>query len=106
VILAASVIFFVGSVVMGVANYKETLLVGRIIVGIAIGELVVAHTCICNESFFYQFFNSFSCTVSRFSNDIALGLFNGNVVVTSVTWPVLDLIYFRRFFWVPLFGSF
>jgi len=37
VIVAASVVFALGSVVMGAANDKETLLIGRIIVGIAIG---------------------------------------------------------------------
>ena len=36
-ILAASVIFALGSVVMGVANSKEVLLVGRLVVGAAIG---------------------------------------------------------------------
>ena len=38
VIVAASVVFALGSVVMGAANDKETLLIGRIIVGIAIGK--------------------------------------------------------------------
>lgn len=38
-ILAASVIFAAGSVVMGVASNKEMLLVGRFIVGAAVGEL-------------------------------------------------------------------
>ena len=37
-IVAASVVFALGSVVMGAANDKETLLIGRIIVGIAIGK--------------------------------------------------------------------
>ena len=37
-ILAASVIFAAGSVVMGVASNKEMLLVGRFIVGAAVGE--------------------------------------------------------------------
>jgi hypothetical protein len=32
------VVFALGSVVMGAANDKETLLIGRIIVGIAIGK--------------------------------------------------------------------
>ena len=36
-ILAASIIFALGSVVMGVANNKEILLVGRLVVGAAIG---------------------------------------------------------------------
>jgi len=36
-ILTASIVFAVGSVVMGVANNKEMLLVGRLIVGAAIG---------------------------------------------------------------------
>ena len=36
-ILVASVVFTIGSVVMGVANNKEILLVGRLIVGAAIG---------------------------------------------------------------------
>ena len=36
-ILAASVIFCLGSVVMGLANTKEILLVGRLVVGAAIG---------------------------------------------------------------------
>ena len=36
-ILAASIIFAVGSVVMGVAPSKEVLLVGRLVVGAAIG---------------------------------------------------------------------
>ena len=36
-ILTASVIFAVGSVVMGVADSKETLLLGRLVVGAAIG---------------------------------------------------------------------
>ena len=34
----ASAIFAAGSVVMGVANNKELLLVGRFIVGAAVGE--------------------------------------------------------------------
>lgn len=38
VILAASVVFAVGSIVMGAANGKEALLAGRIIVGIGIGK--------------------------------------------------------------------
>ena len=37
VILAASVIFTVGAIVMGVATSKEVLLVGRIVVGMGIG---------------------------------------------------------------------
>ena len=37
-ILAASAIFAAGSVVMGVATNKELLLVGRFIVGAAVGE--------------------------------------------------------------------
>ena len=37
-ILTASVIFAVGSVVMGIADNKEVLLIGRLIVGIAIGN--------------------------------------------------------------------
>lgn len=37
-ILAASVTFTVGSVVMGFASDKEALLAGRIIVGIGIGK--------------------------------------------------------------------
>ena len=36
-ILAASIIFGLGSVVMGVAKSKEVLLVGRLVVGAAIG---------------------------------------------------------------------
>ena len=39
-ILSASVIFTVGSVVMGIANNKEILLIGRLIVGIAIGNKI------------------------------------------------------------------
>ena len=38
-ILTASIVFAVGSVVMGVANNKEMLLVGRLVVGAAIGKL-------------------------------------------------------------------
>ena len=41
VILAASVVFAVGSVVMGAADGKEALLVGRIVVGIGIGMWAV-----------------------------------------------------------------
>ena len=37
-ILTASAIFAAGSVVMGVAGNKEVLLVGRFIVGAAVGE--------------------------------------------------------------------
>ena len=37
VVLAASVIFTVGAIVMGVATSKEVLLVGRIVVGMGIG---------------------------------------------------------------------
>ena len=39
-ILSASVVFTVGSVVMGIANNKEILLIGRLIVGIAIGNKI------------------------------------------------------------------
>ena len=44
-ILTASVVFAVGSVVMGVANNKEMLLVGRLIVGAAIGKLKIKDDC-------------------------------------------------------------
>ena len=37
-ILTASMIFAAGSVVMGIADNKEVLLIGRLIVGIAIGN--------------------------------------------------------------------
>lgn len=39
VMLLAAVVFTVGAVVMGIANSKEVLLVGRMIVGLGIGEL-------------------------------------------------------------------
>ena len=38
VILAASVVFAIGSIVMGAADGKEVLLAGRIVVGIGIGK--------------------------------------------------------------------
>jgi SP family myo-inositol transporter-like MFS transporter 13 len=38
VILAASVVFTIGSIVMGAADGKEGLLAGRIIVGVGIGK--------------------------------------------------------------------
>lgn len=38
VILAASVVFTAGSIVMGAADGKEGLLAGRIIVGVGIGK--------------------------------------------------------------------
>ena len=38
-ILTASAVFTVGSVVMGIANTKEILMVGRLIVGAAIGKI-------------------------------------------------------------------
>ena len=44
-ILTASIVFAVGSVVMGVANNKEMLLVGRLIVGAAIGKLKNKDDC-------------------------------------------------------------
>ena len=44
-ILTASIVFAVGSVVMGVANNKEILLVGRLIVGAAIGKLKIKDDC-------------------------------------------------------------
>jgi SP family myo-inositol transporter-like MFS transporter 13 len=40
VILLASIVFTAGSIIMGLANGKEVLLVGRIIVGIGIGKFV------------------------------------------------------------------
>ncbi len=46
VILAASVVFTVGSIVMGAADGKEVLLAGRIVVGIGIGkECAVTWKC-------------------------------------------------------------
>lgn len=42
VILASSFVFIVGSVIMGLANDKTTLLVGRLIVGIGIGMVSMA----------------------------------------------------------------
>lgn len=38
VIIAASIVFTLGSVLMGVAHNKEILIVGRVIVGIGIGK--------------------------------------------------------------------
>jgi SP family myo-inositol transporter-like MFS transporter 13 len=40
VILLASLVFTAGSVMMGLANGKEVLLVGRIVVGVGIGKLI------------------------------------------------------------------
>jgi SP family myo-inositol transporter-like MFS transporter 13 len=40
VILLASIVFAAGSIIMGLANGKEVLLVGRIIVGVGIGKFV------------------------------------------------------------------
>ena len=56
VILAASVVFAVGSIVMGAADGKEALLAGRIIVGIGIGKsLVVIATFASSSSSIYFF---------------------------------------------------
>jgi SP family myo-inositol transporter-like MFS transporter 13 len=41
VILLASLVFTAGSVIMGLANEKEVLLVGRIIVGVGIGKFIL-----------------------------------------------------------------
>ena len=41
-ILIASTVFTVGAIVMGVANDKEVLLVGRLIVGIGIGMIFIS----------------------------------------------------------------
>jgi predicted MFS family arabinose efflux permease len=38
VILLGSLVFTSGSVIMGLANVKEVLLVGRIVVGVGIGK--------------------------------------------------------------------
>lgn len=38
VIIAASIVFTLGSVLMGVAHNKELLIVGRVVVGIGIGK--------------------------------------------------------------------
>jgi SP family myo-inositol transporter-like MFS transporter 13 len=40
VILLGSIVFTAGSVIMGLANDKVTLLVGRIIVGVGIGKFI------------------------------------------------------------------
>jgi SP family myo-inositol transporter-like MFS transporter 13 len=40
VILLASLVFTAGSVIMGLANQKEVLLVGRIVVGVGIGKFM------------------------------------------------------------------
>jgi SP family myo-inositol transporter-like MFS transporter 13 len=40
VILLASLVFTAGSVIMGLSNQKEVLLVGRIVVGIGIGKFI------------------------------------------------------------------
>lgn len=44
VILAASVVFTIGSVVMGAADGKEGLLAGRIIVGVGIGKKKISNS--------------------------------------------------------------
>ena len=41
VMLLAAIVFTVGAVVMGIANSKEVLLVGRMIVGLGIGEFLM-----------------------------------------------------------------
>lgn len=43
VILLASIVFTAGSIIMGLANGKEVLLVGRIIVGVGIDGFLVIH---------------------------------------------------------------
>jgi len=40
VILLGSLVFTAGSVIMGLANTKEVLLVGRIVVGVGIGKFI------------------------------------------------------------------
>jgi SP family myo-inositol transporter-like MFS transporter 13 len=40
VILLGSLVFTAGSVIMGLANAKEVLLVGRIVVGVGIGKFI------------------------------------------------------------------
>jgi MFS family permease len=40
VILLGSLVFMAGSVIMGLANAKEVLLVGRIVVGVGIGKFL------------------------------------------------------------------
>ena len=40
VILLGSLVFTAGSVIMGLANVKEVLLVGRIVVGVGIGKFI------------------------------------------------------------------
>ena len=41
VMLLAAIVFTVGAIVMGIANSKEVLLVGRMIVGLGIGEFLM-----------------------------------------------------------------
>lgn len=46
VMLLAAVVFTAGAVVMGAANSKEMLLVGRLIVGLGIGEIMIDTVCV------------------------------------------------------------
>ena len=49
VILFASLVFTAGSVVMGLANNQEILLVGRIIVGVGIGKFLFLFMKSCKQ---------------------------------------------------------
>ena len=76
-ILAASAIFAAGSVVMGVATNKELLLVGRFIVGAAVGECCNTDETkiqIANKPQWYSIFHSDSLSPKDF--DISYGLVN------------------------------
>lgn len=80
VILGASLVFTAGSLVLGFAQGKETLLVGRIIVGVAIGMFLSSgHFCFAHNVLWGQCF------------DITHFLFYFLEIVFRVCWKLCSI---------------